>query len=185
MDLHNTLLTSASRRSKTKCSGVRPQCQSCIKRKLICSWPKAPAPGNYYPINSTEVESIPKVSNGAQSLPGIAGTKSGFVPPAAHLLQRLLNIFLARHHDVELCSFLHKPTTDISILWAQSPLLVTSILSLSALYISENEAEESFGFKSATALSEHYAKFARGYAQALSDEPSGVYYVFIIIYHIL
>lgn len=157
-----------------------------MKRKLICSWPKAPAPGNYYPVNFTEAHSILENSNGAQLIPDVfAGTKSGFVPPATHLLQRLFRIFIVRHHDVELCSFLHKPTTNISILCGQSPLLVTSILSLSAIYISENEAEKDFGVESATALSEHYAKLARSYAQALFDEPSGVWYLSRITHHTL
>lgn len=100
---------------------------------------------------------------------------SAFVLPEAHLLQRLLGIFLARHHDGELCSFLHKPSLDMSVLAVRSPFLVTSIMSLSALYIPEDEAHRDFGFEPAL-LSDNYARSARRYARSLSDEPSGVYY---------
>lgn len=54
-------------------------------------------------------------------------------------LQRLLDIFLTRHHDVEFCGFLHRPTTDMATLTAQSPFLVASIASLTALYIDNDE----------------------------------------------
>ena len=107
--------------------------------------------------------------------PDHAASDSGSALPAVRLLQRLLSIFLARHHDVELCSFLHKPSLDISMLAARSPFLVTSIISLSALYTTEDEAKRDFGFESAVALSDHYARSARRYAHSLSDEPSGAY----------
>lgn len=108
-------------------------------------------------------------------------TDSVGVLPEAPLLQRLLNIFLARHHDVELCSFLHKPSLDISVLAVRSPFLVSSIISLSALYVPEDEANGDFGFESAVSLSDHYARSARKYAQNLSDEPSGVYFPLSVI----
>lgn len=111
----------------------------------------------------------------------IHGSDSGCVLPEPHLLQRLLGIFLARHHDAELCSFLHKPSLDMSMLAVRSPFLVTSLFSLSALYVPEDEAKRDFGFESAVALSDNYARFARRYAQSLSDEPSGVYYSSFIL----
>lgn len=89
-------------------------------------------------------------------------------------LERLFKIFLGRHHDVELCSFLHKPTQDVAALSSKSQLLVTAIITLSALYISDDEAKEDFGFESASALSNHYAEVARNLARNSSDEPSGM-----------
>lgn len=109
-----------------------------------------------------------------------AGNDNACVLPTAPLLQRLLKIFLTRHHDVELCSFLHKPSLDISVLAVRSPLLVTSIVSLAALYVSEDEVKRDYGFESVVELSDYYARTARGYAQRLSDEPSGVYYFLLL-----
>lgn len=111
------------------------------------------------------------------------GSESAFVVPEPVLLQRLLDIFLSRHHDVELCSFLHRPSLDISTLIVRSPLLVTSIMSLSALYIPDNEAMTEFGFESAAALSDHYAMFARSYAHTLSDEPSGMDFIYCLSHY--
>lgn len=123
-----------------------------------------------------EAEPAARILNGVRPILNgrvHAGSNSACVLPKAPLLQRLLKIFLARHHDVELCSFLHKPSLDISVLAVRSPLLVTSIISLAALYVPENEVKRDFGFESVVALSDHYARSARSYAQSLSDEPSG------------
>jgi hypothetical protein len=168
-------LTKASRRSKTKCSGIRPQCHNCRKRKSVCSWPRTLVAGNYQPIVFLDTE--PEVEPQKRTQPvldTVASSKSAFALPASSQIERLSQIFLNRHHDVELCSFLHKPSLDIAVLYTRSPLLVTAIFSLSALYISENEAKGDFGFESTTALSNHYAQYARTYARLLSDEPSGV-----------
>ncbi|KFX92602.1 hypothetical protein V490_05297 [Pseudogymnoascus sp. VKM F-3557] len=166
------------RKSKVKCSGIRPKCRHCLKRKKECTWPNSPAPGGYYhSVGSAEVEAklgVKPFDGVQQSLDGSvvqAGSDGGCVLPEAKLLQRLLSIFLARHHDVELCSFLHKPSLDIFKLAVRSPFLVTSIISLSALYVPEDEARD-FGFESAASLSDNYARSARRYAQILSDEPS-------------
>jgi hypothetical protein len=50
---------------------------------------------------------------------------------------------------------------------------MTSIATLSALYLSDEEAKSDFGFDTGAGLSEHYAQFARVMARSLSDEPSG------------
>ncbi|OBT96227.2 hypothetical protein VE01_05786 [Pseudogymnoascus verrucosus] len=165
------------RKSKVKCSGTRPNCRNCLKRKKGCTWPSTPAPGGYYQIlDYAEVESGTdrRVLKGAGPIldgPVRGDCNSACVLPEAHLLQLLLGIFLARHHDGELCSFLHKPSLDMSVLAVRSPFLVMSIISLSALYIPDDEALRDFGFE-AVALSDNYARSARRYAQRLSDEPS-------------
>jgi hypothetical protein len=130
-------------------------------------------------VDYSEVESGPdgRVLKGVGPIldgPVLGDGNSACVLPEAHLLQRLLGIFLARHHDGELCSFLHKPSLDMSVLAVRSPFLVTSIMSLSALYIPEDEAQRDFGFEP-VALSDKYARSARRCAQRLSDEPSCAY----------
>ncbi|KFY62451.1 hypothetical protein V496_04583 [Pseudogymnoascus sp. VKM F-4515 (FW-2607)] len=176
------------RKSKVKCSGTRPNCRNCLKRKKGCTWPSSPAPGGYYQLpDPGEVQAELLDANGLNGVghvrvlngvgPIIDGPvhgdgDSGSVLSEPHLLRRLLGIFLARHHDAELCSFLHKPSLDMSMLAVRSPFLVTSIFSLSALYVPEDEAKRDFGFESAMALSDNYARSARRYAQSLSDEPS-------------
>ncbi|KAH8820145.1 fungal-specific transcription factor domain-containing protein [Xylogone sp. PMI_703] len=159
------------RRSKTKCNGVRPRCRSCLKRKSICSWPKEPAPGGYYPIGYSVVNLESRVQNNVLHVPDSPESNAPDFPTAT-LLQRCLDIFLARHHDVELCSFFHKPSLDMSHLTTKAPFLLTAIISLATLYISDNEAKEDFGFETSSALSNHYAQLARKHAHALSDEPS-------------
>ncbi|KFY81838.1 hypothetical protein V500_11043 [Pseudogymnoascus sp. VKM F-4518 (FW-2643)] len=161
------------RKSKIKCSGIRPNCGNCLKKRKACTWPtNSLAPGAYYQaLYPRDVEAEPGDIRPIPDGPVHTGGNDGALPEA-HLLQRLLSIFLSRHHDAELCSFLHKPSLDISVLAVRSPFLVTSIISLSALYIPEDEARGDFRFESAVALSDHYARSARRYAQSLSDEPS-------------
>jgi hypothetical protein len=53
-----------------------------------------------------------------------------------------------------------------------SPLLVASVLSLAALYLSTDEVKADFGFETPCALSDHYARLAKSHAYGLSDEPS-------------
>jgi hypothetical protein len=169
------LLISISRRRKTKCSGVKPQCRSCLKHKLVCSWPKSLVPGHFYAVDPSKSSISPGTATEVlawTTTDNRAANSGNLVPPQKPLLQRLLKIFLSRHHDVELCSFLHKPSLDVSILNVKSPLLMASIATLSALYLSNEEAKSDFGFDTAPALSENYAQFARLQARSLSDEPS-------------
>lgn len=170
--MHETWrLTVPSRRSKIKCTGTRPHCHACRKRKVICSWPKTLIPGNYHAVDSFEIESALQNQKRVQIVPSVVTTAESNAFPKDPLIQRLLNIFLTRHHDVEFCSFFHKPSINVSELSVKSPFLVASILSLSSLYIPENEARTSFGFESAAVLSDHYVQLARSYAKSLSDEP--------------
>jgi hypothetical protein len=61
---------------------------------------------------------------------------------------------------------------DIPTLRGRSPLLVASVLSLSALYLSADEVAADFGVETPCALSDHYARLAKIYAYNLFDEPS-------------
>lgn len=175
-DHHQRNADKFSRRSKTKCTGNRPQCRRCLRRRVICSWPSSSA-FDFSSLNTSEINSTARVHD-LGSPPDTPGNSSNTLTfPAASLLERLLSIFFARHHDVELCSFLHKPTTDLVDLSAQSPFLVSAIISLSTLYISDSEASNDFGFETAIALSDHFAKHAIRFANNLSDKPSGHYQV--------
>jgi hypothetical protein len=93
--------------------------------------------------------------------------------PGTLMLNRLVDIFFDRHHEVEFCSFLHKASFDPEVLCRRPPFLMTSIITLTALYIEENEVRKDFGFDSPAAFSDYYAQFARCYARNLADEPSG------------
>ena len=143
---------------------------------MVCSWPKSLAPGHFYAVDPSKPSISPGTATEApawNTIDNRAATNGNLVLPQKCLLQLLLNIFLSRHHDVELCSFLHKPSLDVSILSVKSLLLMTSIATLSALYLSDEEAQSDFGFDTAATLSENYAQFARLRARSLSDESSG------------
>jgi len=168
-----------SRRNKTKCSGDRPQCRSCSIRNVTCSWPQTTAPTTLYAVTPPRDQDPPRINGSrarAQSHPVISDIpfpmKTPPILPGPHLLQRLFQIFFDRHHEAEFCSFLHKPSLDIPTLHARSPLLVTSIISLAALYIPAHEAVDKFGFETPSALSDHYAHLAKYYAYGVHDEPS-------------
>ena len=148
-------------------------------RNVTCSWPQIAAPTTLYAITPPRDQDPPR-TNGlgarAQSytaildIPSLVKTPS--ILPEPHLLERLFQIFFDRHHEAELCSFLHRPSLDIPTLHTRSPLLVTSIISLAALYIPAHEAVADFGFETPSALSDHYARLAKYYAYGVYDEPS-------------
>lgn len=133
--------------------------------------------GNYAALYSPESSSEPtpvKTYESLQLKNTLENNSGSCILLSLPQLERLFKIFLDRHHDVELCSFLHKPTQDVAALSSKSQLLVTAIITLSALYISDDEAKEDFGFESASSLSNHYAEVARNLARNSSDEPSGM-----------
>ncbi|KAK0760454.1 hypothetical protein N5P37_006648, partial [Trichoderma harzianum] len=163
------------KKRKTKCDGARPTCRSCLKRKSRCTWPKSLVAGNYSALYSPESSSEPAPVRTYETLQvknPLENSSGSYILLSLAQLERLFKIFLDRHHDVELCSFLHKPTQDVTALSSKSQLLVTAIITLSALYISDNEAKEDFGVESASALSNHYAEVARNLARNSSDELS-------------
>lgn len=89
----------------------------------------------------------------------------------SHLLQRALEIFYNRHHSIEFCSFLHVPSLEIDVLCRQSPFFVHALISLTALYLSEEEAAKE-GFLTPATLSEWHAVMAREYSRQSVDLPS-------------
>lgn len=139
----------------------------------MCAWPAALIRGNYASAELEPLSSTSNIQSPSHSVL-ISESISGVTWPEPALLNRSFDIFFARHHDVELCSFMHKPTLDISALRNRSPFLVASIISLASLYISTIDASQLFGFSSGYVLSEHYAQIARAYARELSDKPSGM-----------
>ncbi|CAK7211293.1 hypothetical protein SBRCBS47491_001074 [Sporothrix bragantina] len=176
----------ACRKSKTKCSGTRPKCRRCLKRKTACTWP-----GNHYvpgtpgswgepaaavperqPGSSTPAILSPTGSGGGRS----ASTSAVSVANATNFPQKLLDIFYERHHDVEFCSFLHRPTTTMAGLEAQSPFLAAAIASLAALHLDEDEVTRQCSAlgqePSALGLSTYYGRQATALGRNLSDEPS-------------
>ncbi|PMD43537.1 hypothetical protein L207DRAFT_564199 [Hyaloscypha variabilis F] len=169
------------RRSKTKCTGVviDRSCRSCLKRNVTCSWAQVVTPSAFYALTPPQEQESPKINEKSQRLHGQQDTPDPralsnipIVLPEPPQLERLFEIFFARHHEVELCSFLHKPSLDMPTLHNRSPVLVASVLSLAALYLSTDEVKADFGFETPCALSDHYARLAKSHAYGLSDEPS-------------
>ena len=180
-DLKSVTNNANSRRSKTKCTGVviDRTCRSCLKRNVTCSWAQVVVPSAFHTLTPPQ-EPEPLSRNGKEqrlqsqascpSLSFLASTP--IILPLPWQFERLFEIFFSRHHGAELCSFFHKPSLDVPTLHNQSPLLVTSVLSLAALYLSTDEAKTDFGFETPCALSDHYARLAKSHAYGLSDEPS-------------
>ncbi|CAK7222613.1 hypothetical protein SCUCBS95973_004902 [Sporothrix curviconia] len=166
----------ACRKSKTKCSGTRPKCRRCLKRKTTCTWP-----GNYHVPGTPESLDEPAAAV-RRPLPQPAlspqerSAGAAAVASPGGLPQKLLEIFLERHHDVEFCAFLHRPTTTMARLEAQSPFLAAAIASLAALYLDADDVA-----RQCTALglpigpvevSTYYGQQATALGRNLSDQPS-------------
>lgn len=92
------------------------------------------------------------------------------------LPQLLLDIFLERHHEVEFCAFLHKPTTTMAGLHKKAPVLATAIASLAALYLTAGDVgrlTKALGLPTCTlGLSNFYAQQATTLGRHLTDQPS-------------
>ncbi|CAK7198327.1 hypothetical protein SEUCBS139899_000987 [Sporothrix eucalyptigena] len=169
----------ACRKSKTKCSGTRPKCRRCIKRKTPCTWPPS------YNVPGTP-ESLPEVSPteqhvqtahfSSQTAVSPDGTSSVISTGRPALPPRLLDIFYERHHDVEFCGFLHKPTTTMAGLEAKAPFLATAIASLGALYLENDDLARqcaALGLPTCPiGLSAFYGQQAISLGRQLFDEPS-------------
>lgn len=95
---------------------------------------------------------------------------------SASLLLRSLEIFYARHHSIEFCSFLHVPSLDIEVLRRRSAFFVHALIALSGLYLSKEEAVKE-GFASPGALSDWHAGVAREYSRQSVDSPSSMQHV--------
>jgi hypothetical protein len=150
-----------------------------MKRKVTCSWAQiATTDTSYAPTPPREQETPRRDENepsyqSSTAVPGrISLAKAPPLLPESRQLLQLFEIFFARHHEAEFCSFFHKPSLDVPTLYDRSPCLVYSVLSLGALYVSKDEVELEFGFSTPRALSEHYARLAKSDAFSLCDEPS-------------
>jgi hypothetical protein len=102
-----------------------------------------------------------------------AGHSEGKGHISARLLLRALDIFYARHHSVEFCSFLHVPSLDIEVLRRRSAFFVHALIALSGLYMSKEEAVKE-GFANPGALSDWHASVAREYSRQSVDSPSSM-----------
>lgn len=145
---------------------------------MTCSWSTIATLNTFNALTPPRDQESPRrkeldpIAQSHLTIPDIPSlVKTPLVLPESHLLQRLFQIFFDRHHEAELCSFFHKPSLDIPNLHDRSPLLVASVISLAALYISADEAKTDFGFETPCAFSDHYNRLAKSYAYGLSDEP--------------
>jgi hypothetical protein len=98
-----------------------------------------------------------------------APSVSDIVPPA--LLRHLLQTFYDRHHDVEFCSFIHKPSFDIE--QCSSPFFMAALISLSSLYHSDEESKSKFGVDIVTLSQSYFLPQARALSRDQSQNPSG------------
>jgi hypothetical protein len=97
-----------------------------------------------------------------------------------------MDIFYARHHSIEFCSFFHKPSLDLESMSRHAPHLAHAVVALSALYMTRDVALDQ-GCPSTIALSELHAKIAREYARQSADEAAGesisLYYTILAMTH--
>ena len=172
-------LTHGSRRRKIKCDGIRPQCGGCISRDIHCSWPEYAAPGSY------RVASEPSSPNSRQEGPSIGHEPTpkrkrsddrNDIAAAPHKLSTYLcsdalDIFLARHHAIEFCSFLHTASLDVKQIVFQHAFMAYSIIALSSLYMTEEDAMK-HGYKSNREISKWHADAARQASRQSIDDIS-------------
>jgi len=151
-----------------------------MKRNVTCSWAQIATMDTFYTHTPPQEQETPRRDEIEPSyerstvVPGrLSLAKTPPLPPESRQVLRLFEIFFARHHEAEFCSFFHKPSLDFPTLNDRSPCLVNSVLSLGALYVRKDEAESDFGFPTPRALSEHYARISKSDAFGLCDEPSG------------
>lgn len=88
-------------------------------------------------------------------------------------LERLFKNFLDRHHDVELCSFLHSPTQDVKALSSKSQLLVI-VISLSPPCISPMTRQKKTSGLNLPLLCRIIMPKLLDLARNSSDEPSSM-----------
>lgn len=164
-----------SRRRKLRCNGSRPTCDRCSAQERLCHWPDRLIPGGYRTLpNPDPVNTDVRLHVEVQSASG-SGLSSRFddsLPPA--LLDQLLGVFWQHHYVVDLCSCIHPTTFQKGLHEERNRFLLHSIVSLSALYITDAEAvaKSNAKFESAGALSNHYALKARLESQRSSDQPT-------------
>jgi hypothetical protein len=165
----------SSRRRKLRCNGSRPTCDRCSSQGRLCHWPDTLIPGGYRtlpsqdPVN-TNVQLPVEAQLASDSRPSSRFDDS--LPPG--LLDQLLSVFWQHHHVVDLCSCIHPTTFQKEMHEEKNRFLLHSILSLSALYITDGEAmtKSNTRFETAIALSNHYAVKARLESQRSSDQPT-------------
>ncbi|KAF2105007.1 hypothetical protein NA57DRAFT_51792 [Rhizodiscina lignyota] len=155
------------RRRKTKCPGERPTCRTCARRREQCKWPITPIAGGYFAL--LDEKPTPTSSPGAAPSQGTFPVKVD--EPSAELIRHMCDIFFRAHHDVEFCSFIHRPSFEAQT-YKIPPFLLHAIISLSALSMSDAEASSKYGFDAGLQLSDHYFQKARCYSQAAFDIPT-------------
>ncbi|KAK5293458.1 hypothetical protein LTR99_009905 [Exophiala xenobiotica] len=169
------------RKKKAKCDGIRPSCKRCRRTKANCTW----APGPLVPFdNSTAIYTESVVRTDAAPRLSRAAFETATNPrheyysptaeshperPSSALTNRCVELFFRHHHDLEFCSFIHKPSFCAD---SASPFLVSAIVTLSSLYLSDTVLQDECDFKSASRLTSRYHLLARRYSRETSDMPS-------------
>lgn len=171
-----------SRRRKTKCNGVHPTCGSCILRRVPCSWPTS----NLVSTSPKDVTNptqtiVPGDEASARKRPRVSAIGQDAGHRSSALLQQALEIFYARHHSIEFCSFLHIPSLDVASLDRQSPFIVHALLALSGLYLTDVDIAGE-GFETPATFSEWHAAVARQYSRESVDSPSSTLVNYVLFF---
>ncbi|GAM41564.1 hypothetical protein TCE0_042f14773 [Talaromyces pinophilus] len=173
-DLENQAFRYKLRRRKVKCDGQRPACQTCQTRQDDCEYPATLLPGGYSIDIMTFGSPFPQ-----QSRPAHSGRREGTDSdrPRARVRrdgfqQRLLEVFWSTHHSVELCACIHRPSFETEYSEPENEFLMCAISSLSAIYLSDDEARTHTGETTAASLSSSYAERAREFSRTTSDNPT-------------
>lgn len=165
-----------------KCNGQHPSCRTCRIRRETCEYQSELLPGRYvvaesFGRSSSDLsgEHCPGRSLPSPTVEEASGIRrnNNSILPSQNLLQRLLDIFWTRHHHVEFCGFIHRPSFEEAVLHPSNAFLLNSILSLSSIYISDEEAKNGFGAPSGGALSNIYYTKAKELWKEIFDSPAG------------
>ncbi|KAI0127673.1 fungal-specific transcription factor domain-containing protein [Xylariales sp. AK1849] len=149
----------ACRRRKTKCDGARPRCRHCASRHRQCVWPDV-AEGA-----SSSVTPVSPLASTTASPPPVPS-----MLPEWKAVKLCLNLFVKHHWATDFCCFVYRP--DLEAHYSETPFLITSIISLCARYLSQDEAQMLFGCDTPHQVWARFTPIARSLAKETSDEPS-------------
>lgn len=88
------------------------------------------------------------------------------------LVERSMTVFFRHHHDLEFCSFIHKPTFALD---TADPFLISAIVSLSSLYLSQTLDPKEYGFDSSHHMTNTLINVSRRLSRETADIPSSRY----------
>lgn len=176
-----TPIHNASRKHKTRCNGLRPQCDVCTWKHRSCHWPDGLAPGGYKHLffegstlalkgNPDNPPKLVSIRQPAETL--LQAESTCDLPSSIPLCRRLIDIFVQTHHLLDLCGCIHLDSLQDEEMASENRFLLESIFSLSALYLPPNEAKFDSRFTSAKGMVRYYRNKAQASSRQSSDQPT-------------